>query len=208
MHFFSFLLNGLLISFVPVVRLLWDHPNRDLALSGLAGVIYAVFGAALILFALRPFLRRLRGKDQSLEAAHPILVDGSNVMHWGGAPNIFVLIDVLKDLKMQGYTPLVYFDANVGYKLFDRYANGRFMAQQLMLPHWQVNVVPSGTIADETLLEKGTKYGIKIVTNDRFLDWQNRFPRVNDHGFLIKGRWTQGAILWRFPQDLALPVAA
>lgn len=208
MNFLSSLLNGLLIAFVPLAVLLADNANRSQILFVFGAVIFAVFGLAVGVRVFRAILAVLHKRKQQQPTIHPILVDGSNVMHWGGTPSIVVLYDVLMNLTQRGYTPMVYFDANVGYKLFDRYANDTYMAGHLGLRREQVEVVPKGVIADEKLLEVATEHNLLIVTNDRFLDWQSQFPRVADHGFLIKGRWTDGDVIWRFPQDLVLSVAA
>ncbi len=207
LHYLTGLLNGLLISFIPFAHLLRDHPNRGTYLIGLAVAIYVIF---TVLASSSIWQMAGRGGWPSLSKSHlrPILVDGSNVMHWNGAPSELVLAAILRDLRGLGYTPLVYFDANVGYKLYNAYANGRMMAARLNLPRWQVEVVPSGVVADERLLERATRGGMQIVTNDRFLDWKPHFPRIGEHGFLIKGRWTGNGVAWRFPQDLKLLLAA
>ncbi len=54
---------------------------------------------------------------------NPIVVDGSNVMHWGKEPSADVLRRVLRALEKKGYSPVIVFDANVGYVLGDRYYN-------------------------------------------------------------------------------------
>lgn len=165
--------------------------------------------AALVLIALRrreeaqapkrPLRRpgrRERGKQPSY-----VVVDGSNVMHWAGdPPSLRPVIRVLDDLEARGFTPGVIFDANAGYKPFDRYHGTESFADRLNLPSDRVFVVPKGTQADLYILESARQLGARVVTNDRYRDWQEQFPEVGRHDFLIRGGERDGGI-W-----LGLPV--
>jgi hypothetical protein len=124
-----------------------------------------------------------------------VIVDGSNVMHWGGEPSLLVLSRVLQELQNRGFGPLVYFDANAGYKLFDRHMDPPELAGKLGLPFAQVAFAPSRVTADEVLLAHAVSEDLRVVTNDRFLDWKQRFPQVGDKGFLIKGMWKEGNVI-------------
>ncbi|WP_296428330.1 hypothetical protein [Yoonia sp.] len=126
-----------------------------------------------------------------------IIVDGSNVMHWGGDASLLVLCRVLKDLQTRGFAPIVYFDANAGFKLGGQARSGAQMAERIGLDVAEVNVVPSGVSADGIMLAHGARDGLRIVTNDRFLDWKSKFPQVGKKGFLIKGKWQQGTVILR-----------
>ena len=114
---------------------------------------------ALGIVALVAYLRFQRPRSPTAPTKPPrkpaqyIVVDGSNVMHWGGEPSELVLTRVIARLKKSGLTPIVYFDANVGYKLGNRHANSQDMATRLMLAHHHVIVVPKGVVADEILLQ-------------------------------------------------------
>ena len=126
-----------------------------------------------------------------------IVVDGSNVMHWGGEPLAFVLNQVLVALDKKGLIPIIYFDANVGYKLWGRYADAQTIAPKIGVKPHRVNVVPSGVVADEVLLSFAVESGIRVVTNDRFLDWRVQYPRAAEKGFLVKGTWREGSVMLR-----------
>jgi hypothetical protein len=93
--------------------------------------------ASLFLF-IRAALRKPR---------HWVVIDGSNVMHWGqsGTPALAPLHATIRDLHSVGVIPVVWFDANVGYKLKDRYMGPYAMARALDLPLGQVQLAPSGT---------------------------------------------------------------
>lgn len=204
MNFITSVLNGLLIFFFPIAHLLAGHPDGGWIIGNLAAAIFGLFFLALAILAAG-WLDVFRGFAKPPASTGPaILIDGSNVMHWGGDPSLIVIKGMLQDLQTRGFNPLIYFDANVGFKLYDAYANSQSMALRLGLPRWQVEVVPGGVIADERLLERASRGGLKIVTNDRFRDWQARFPRIGEHGFLIKGKWSDKGVIWRFPQDLEI----
>ena len=125
-----------------------------------------------------------------------ILIDGSNVMHWlDEKPQLKPLVQVVRALQSQGYTPGVVFDANAGHKLVGRFLNGADFATMLSLPRSQVLVVPRGTQADPVLLDSANEFGARIVTNDRFRDWAEAHPKVLEPGFLIRGGMRDGK-LW------------
>jgi hypothetical protein len=161
-----------------------------IAFTALAALF--VFFAILLVVRLRPTRRPI-----PLDPDKYIIVDGSNVMHWGGEPSVLVLTRVLAALVNAGLTPIVYFDANVGYKLWDRHANAQSAAKKLGLDPRVVIVAPSGVTADELLLEAAVDNGLRVVTNDRFLDWRVEYPKAGKKGFLVKGEWRQGSVMLR-----------
>lgn len=132
-----------------------------------------------------------------------VIIDGSNVMHWqGGAPSLVPVVSAILALESKGFTVGVIFDANVGYKTHDRYQDDREMARRLSLPEERVLVVPKGTPADEYILTAAQDLAARVVTNDRFRDWRDRFPRVADPGFLIRGGANDQGEVWLNPRDL------
>ncbi|MDQ2094653.1 NYN domain-containing protein [Rhodalgimonas zhirmunskyi] len=153
----------------------------------------AALFAALLLF--RAAIRRL--KPAPVERR--ILIDGSNVMHWkDGTADIGIVRTVTQALADQGYTVGVIFDANVGYKLSDRYMNESQLARVLGLKSQQIMVSPKGQPADGFLLQAARDMDAPIVTNDRFRDWQEDFPECAAPGRLIHGSWRNGAPELRF----------
>lgn len=128
---------------------------------------------------------------------NPILVDGSNVMHWKDEkPQILPVKSVVRELERRGFTPGVVFDANAGYKLEDRYMNERDFSALLGLPESQVFVVPKGTPADPYLLDAARGFGASVVTLDRFRDWAEAHPEVKEPGFLIRGGYRTNGEFW------------
>jgi hypothetical protein len=139
---------------------------------------------------------------------NPILVDGSNVMHWkDDKPQIFPVQAVVLELKRRGFTPGVVFDANAGYKLNGRFMNEREFSMLLTLPESQVFVVPKGTQADPYLLDAARGFGARVVTLDRFRDWAKAHPEVNEPGFLIRGGYRATGEFW-LADAMPVPEAA
>ena len=156
-------------------------------------VVASLGAIVLVLVLLARILRRLRA---ALVPAGPtILVDGSNVIHWAGeTPSLEPLRALLAELQGQGHRPGVVFDANVGYKIGTRYMRDADMARLLDLAERHVIVVPRGTQADEYLLRAAREMGAKVVTNDRYRDWEDRFPEVRQPNFLVRVGYRGGAI--------------
>lgn len=124
-----------------------------------------------------------------------IVIDGSNVMHWQGRqPSVATLRTVLTELIRRGFTPVVWFDANVGYKIGDRYLGPHPLAKLLDISAQQVLVAPKGLPADPLLLDCAIKLQTKVVTNDRFRDWAESYPQAKEPGFLVTGNICDGGV--------------
>ncbi|MCF7701400.1 NYN domain-containing protein [Loktanella sp. M215] len=146
-----------------------------------------------------PQQRRRTNRPRVPPQARPtILIDGSNVMHWNGnAPSAVVLRRVVQALVDKGERPHVYFDANACYKLAEGFRDAVALGAMIGLPASSVTVAAGGTPADPLLLAHAARDRLRVVTNDRFLDWKTQFPAVGARGFLVKGRWQEGAPILR-----------
>jgi hypothetical protein len=152
---------------------------------------YALPVAVLLVVCLALWFRKSR---RQIPQSAPILIDGSNVMHWNnGTPDIHVVRRVVDALQHHGHTPGVVFDANVGYKISNRFLGDEAMANRLNLPVEQVMVSPKGVPADQFLLQAARDMDAAIITNDRFRDWAEAFPDVVKPERLVKGGFRQGA---------------
>ncbi len=139
------------------------------------------------------FLSFLFGLFRKPAAPKPrIVVDGSNVMHWGGDPSVKVLHSVLADLS----GPIVFFDANVGYKLMGKHMDAEDLAPLLGLTPTQITIAPSGTQADGLLLDYAAKHRLRVVSNDRFRDWTVKHRWVRKKGRVVRGDWKSGRVVW------------
>ena len=99
------------------------------------------------------------------------VVDGSNVAHWGGGNSVSLgpVGAVTKVLSGEGVTPIIVFDANIGYKIGGKYMNAA--ALRAKLPgRPRVEVVDSGVNADVVIIDLAGQMGADIVSNDLFRD--------------------------------------
>ena len=177
------------------------------ALSDLV-LLAAIMGLAALILLLKAALWRpvARGEAGPKPAPKPdrkpagrgerwIVVDGSNVMHWrGNTPDLEVLRAAVAALRSGGYVPLIWFDANVGYKLEGEFLNARDMAMRLGVKPSHVRVAKKGEVADTLLLAEASSLGVKVVTNDQYRDWQDQYPWVSDAGRVMRGGVRDGAI--------------
>lgn len=138
----------------------------------------------------RSTMAPLAGDDRQI-----VLIDGSNVMHWmDNTPQLAPLLQVVHDLSRRGMKPGVVFDANVGYKLMGKFLGERDLSRMLSLPRDQILVVPKGKQADPFLLETARDLKARIVTNDRYRDWTDRYPDVAQPDKLITGEMRDGRV--------------
>ena len=163
--------------------------------------IFIILLPSLFAFLVLVFSARDKAAAKQADAdalpRNAIVVDGSNVLHWGGAPSLKVLSRVLQSLQDKGYAPILFFDANVGYLVSDRYYGEATLAELLPVPERQICVVDRGVIADEAILSFAGDHNLRIVTNDRYRDWRDRFPAANRKGAMLRGDWREGSVVWR-----------
>ncbi|WP_373636544.1 hypothetical protein [Yoonia sp. BS5-3] len=124
-----------------------------------------------------------------------VLVDGTNVMNWGGSPSLQVLTKVVRELQIRGLDPVVYFNDNVGKELTGKRMKPAALATELGLGKDRVIFAPKQVPADEIMLEHAVNDGLRVVTNDQYANWTEKFPKVSEAGFLIKGFWKGGAVI-------------
>jgi hypothetical protein len=153
--------------------------------------ILPLFGGLALVLAFLIWRRRGPRKP-----THPVILDGSNVMYWrDNTPQVATVQDVLRKVTELGYQPGIMFDASAGYGLAGRYLDDRDFAQLFRLPENRVIVVHKGTVADEVILQAARDLDARIVTNDRYRDWQDRFPEIATPGHLVRGGYRRGR-LW------------
>lgn len=117
-----------------------------------------------------------------------VVIDGSNVLFWNnGTADLSTVASVAREMRGRGLTPGVIFDANVGYRIGNRYQDDRELARRIGLPEDRVLVVPKGTPADKYILQAARGLKAKVVSNDRYRDWAEEFPEVREPGFLMHG---------------------
>ena len=177
---------------------------QDLNLIEVIGIVLGFF----VLFGRFIFPKRKRRTARQKAQVTPpeveitvpqnaILVDGSNVMHWGPEPSSKTLAQVLRSLVRAGYAPIVFFDASVGYVLDDHYYDEAKLAALIDIPQDHICVVDKGVVADVAILSMASGHGLRVVTNDRFRDWRVQFPHAAKKGILLGGSWREGTVVWR-----------
>ncbi len=173
--------------------------------------VLVAFGAALTALLLALLVTRDRsrrtkrsrdksqttGLDRDDAPENAILVDGSNVMHWGGEPSVTVVQQVIASLEREGFAPFVCFDANAGYKLIGHYMDAWDLAPSIGVTPDRILVVDRGVVADEVILAEAGQRGLKVVSNDRFRDWTDQHPWVKNHKRFRRGTWKQGSVVWQ-----------
>ena len=172
----------------------WQTQDADTSLLVLLGLFSAVAASVLLLRAA------LAGLPAARKAGHWIVIDGSNVMYWRDErPSLVALQQVVAAVETAGFRPMIWFDANVGYKLGTRYMGEAELSQALSLGRSQIRMAPKGTPADALLLAHATKLGTGVVSNDRFRDWAAAFPSLAEEGVLVRGRWVDGTVRLDWP---------
>lgn len=158
--------------------------GQDLALiAGLA----TIASALLIFLPGKPSRSRQSQKPPQIPW---VVIDGSNVLFWSptGAA-LATVVQVLRRVEAAGLCPVVWFDANVGYRVGDRWLGPIELAKALNIPCKQVFVAEKGHPADPFLLKMAIQRGARVITNDRYRDWVAQFPDIKKPGFLIQGRF-------------------
>ena len=100
------------------------------------------------------------------------LIDGSNVIYWGRTnldPDLVPLQAVIDVLHLEGSRVHIVFDANVGYKLNKGYLDVPDL-KSLLNRDVDIEIVKSGTTADNRLSELALDLSVCIVTNDLYRD--------------------------------------
>jgi hypothetical protein len=129
-----------------------------------------------------------RGTISPATKSKRIAVDGSNVMFWGeGDPSISRVANVLGHLVQHGYAPHVFFDATVGYKLFNRHVGSDEIAKYLPVTKDAITICPGGSPADDFVLQFATDLDLRVVTNDRYRDWTEKHKTATNEERLVKG---------------------
>lgn len=102
-----------------------------------------------------------------------MIVDGNNVAYYlssRGVPKINNLILALQSLKKVGYRPIIVVSAALIHKIDRPEVLGN------MVDGISVIESPRGMNDDLTIIRLAQQRNAEILSNDRFLDWQDRFP--------------------------------
>lgn len=134
-----------------------------------------------------------RGKGGPSEDRHrnlDVIVDGNNVAYHlalSGKPRVANLILARQSLINAGYKPIIVISAALVHKI------DRPDTLRELIGFGQVIETSRGKNDDLTIIKTAQKANADIVSNDRFLDWQDRFPWVSDR--LRKYRMTPSGLI-------------
>lgn len=114
------------------------------------------------------------------------VIDGSNVAHWGddGFADLDAVKSIVHILKKDGSTPIVIFDANIGFKVADKHMSVEELVKVLG-GDVEVEIVKSGTVADRRIVELAEQRKAIIVSNDLFRDSLRARPIPKRRGFFL-----------------------
>lgn len=111
-----------------------------------------------------------------MKSKKKIVVDGANVAYIekskSGNPKVSNLVAVYQSLKEKGFDPIIIVDAALQHKIDDPQKFEKLLENQT------VRQAPAGTDADYFILETAKEYHARIVTNDKYEDYQKDYPWI------------------------------
>ncbi|MFW9786227.1 MAG: hypothetical protein ACFFE2_01750 [Candidatus Thorarchaeota archaeon] len=132
-------------------------------------------------------VQRVRTKDDQKRA---IIVDGNNVayhMTSKGRPSAQNLILAYRSLTSAGYRPLFVVSSALPHKIDKPSVLNEFMLSA------EVVRAPTGTNDDLRIIQLAKERNVSIVSNDRFLDWVQKYPWITAR--LKKYRMTPSGLI-------------
>jgi Zc3h12a-like Ribonuclease NYN domain len=117
-----------------------------------------------------------------------VVIDGANVAYEersaGGKPKLANLLKVRRELEERGFDPVVIVDASLKYDIDDQEQIETLIRSQ------QIRQVPAGTDADFFIIQLADQLDARIVTNDRYKDYAERYPWIPERRvpyMIVKG---------------------
>lgn len=112
-----------------------------------------------------------------------VLVDGSNVIWYGGKTRLKNLQLLMRKLEEDGLRYTVFVDASAKYQLND----SEKQVFERMISDGTVQQVSANTPADKWILKYATNHPeCRILSNDTFREWESKFPVIYDYDRFIK----------------------
>ncbi|MHA1771065.1 MAG: NYN domain-containing protein [Candidatus Thorarchaeota archaeon] len=136
---------------------------------------------------------RTRGRPRpqtTRKHSSELIVDGNNIAFYltaGGKPQIRNLINARRSLQSSGYTPIIVVSAALKHKI------DRPDTLREMIDTGEIIETARGQNDDLVIIQLARKRGAAILTNDRFLDWRERFPWLGE--VLVRYRLTPTGLL-------------
>jgi hypothetical protein len=146
--------------------------------------------------ALDAHTQKCRNRHQALQKVgtlskkRTLVVDGNNIAHSlspQGRPKAQNLALAYHSLTSAGYNPVFVISAALVHKIDNPGALSAFMSSA------NVDEAPRGTNDDSRIIQLAKNLEADIVSNDRFLDWVDRYPWVTSR--LRKYRMTSAGLI-------------
>lgn len=127
-------------------------------------------------------------RETECDMIESVIIDGANVAYEeksaGGKPKLSNLLRVRGELEERGFEAIIIIDASLKYDIDDQEQLESLIRSQ------QVRQVPAGTDADFFILQLAEQLGARIVTNDRYKDYSDRYPWISERRLpymIVKG---------------------
>ncbi len=133
---------------------------------------------------------RITTSKSSQRGRRIVIVDGNNVAYHlspSGKPQVKNLLLAQRSLSSRGYKPVFVISAALVHKI------DRPDALITLMNEMDVVRAPRGTNDDLKIFEIAQKRNADIVSNDRFLDWLDKYPWVSNR--LRKFRMTPTGLI-------------
>ncbi|TFF92571.1 hypothetical protein EU545_00500 [Candidatus Thorarchaeota archaeon] len=131
--------------------------------------------------ALDNHIQKCRQRRRKTMSAHPrrrlLVVDGNNVAFYlssDGTPHVRNLILARNSLLNAGYRPSFVISAALVHRIDKPESLRSFISEA------QVTEVPRRTNDDLKIIQMAQNTNADIVSNDRFLNWLEKYPWVSD----------------------------
>jgi hypothetical protein len=133
---------------------------------------------------------RSEGNKTSLIGRKTVIVDGNNVAYHlspNGKPQVNNLLLAQRSLVSGGYKPIFVISAALMHSI------DKPVMLQTLMNSIEVIRAPRGTNDDLKIIQIAQNRNADIVSNDRFLDWLDRYPWLSDR--LRKYRMTPSGLI-------------
>ena len=117
-----------------------------------------------------------------------VVIDGAYVAYEvksaGGKPKLSNLLKVQREMEERGFDTVIIVDASLKYDIDDQTQMTALIESQ------HIRQVPAGTDADFFILDIADQHGARIVTNDQYRDYRDRYPWIQDRRLpymIVKG---------------------
>jgi len=134
--------------------------------------------------------RNSRTRNQRRQVSRQVIVDGTNVAHYLSAtarPRARNILLARQSLLSTGHSPVIVVSAALKHRI-----DNPELLMDMIAAGYVIEAKP-GQNDDLVIIRMAQRTGADIITNDRFLDWLNRFPWLG--GRLKRYRMTPSGLI-------------